>query len=67
MRSVSRAASRVRGGFGITSRLNRNSGTQNPWITSAEAIWNSMRLPEGTTRTGISEEVPIVSTLFQFR
>ena len=41
-------------GSGITSRLNRNSGTQKPWITSAEAIWNSMRLPVGTTSTGIS-------------
>ena len=31
----------------MTSRLNRNSGTQNEWMTSAEATWNSMRLPAG--------------------
>jgi hypothetical protein len=54
-------------GSGITSRLNRNSGTQNAWTTSAEAIWNSMRLPVGSTRIGIWVLVPRVSTLSQFR
>ena len=54
-------------GSGITSRLNRNSGTQNAWMTSADAIWNSMRLPVGSTRTGISVLVPSVSTLSKFR
>ena len=54
-------------GSGSTSRLNRNSGTQKPWITSAEAIWNSIRLPAGTTSTGISVDEPSVSTLSKFR
>ncbi|COY32411.1 Uncharacterised protein [Mycobacterium tuberculosis] len=54
-------------GLGITSRLNKNSGTQNACITSAEAIWNSIRLPDGSTSTGISVLVPNVSTLSKFR
>ncbi|CNH85374.1 Uncharacterised protein [Mycobacterium tuberculosis] len=54
-------------GCGITSRLNKNSGTQKEWITSAAANWNSMRLPAGSTSTGISSVVPNVSTLSKFR
>ena len=54
-------------GFGMTSRLNKNSGTQNAWMTSADSNWNSMRLPAGNTNTGISELVPRVSTLSKFR
>ncbi|SHV44709.1 Uncharacterised protein [Mycobacteroides abscessus subsp. abscessus] len=54
-------------GSGITSRVNRNGTTRNEWMTSAEASWNSMLLPLGTTSTGISEEVPTVSILSKFR
>ena len=54
-------------GSGITSRLNRNSGTQKAWTTSAESSRNSMRLPAGSTSTGISVLVPRVSTLSKFR
>ena len=47
-------------GIGITSRLNRNSGTQNEWMTSSETSTMRTRLFTGTTITGISVELPMV-------
>src|ERR1700722_1799496 len=37
---------------GMTSRLNRNSGTQNEWITSVEVRLNSIDSPLGISSTG---------------
>ena len=37
---------------GMTSRLNRNSGTQNAWITSGEVRLNWTVSPVGISSTG---------------
>ena len=46
--------------YGMTSRLNRNCGTQNECTTSSECstIWTVR--PSGITRTGISLSEPTV-------
>ena len=54
-------------GCGKASRLNRNSGTQKEWTTSAEARSNSIGVSVGRTRTGTSSVVPRVSTSLKYR
>ena len=49
-------------GYGKTSRLNRNSGTQKLWITSLLRWVNWMERSVGSTSSGMVSEVPIVVT-----
>ena len=46
--------------YGMTSRLNRNSGTQNEWMTSSECSTTRTLRLTGMTRTGISFCEPTV-------
>ena len=49
-------------GSGKTSRLNRNSGIQNEWMTSSECWVKEIGRSVGRTSSGTSSVVPIVAT-----
>ena len=45
-------------GYGMTSRLNRNSGTQKEWMTSFDSWVNAIGRSVGSTRIGTELVVP---------